>query len=68
VIATSVFDLVVYAALAWIGLLTLLVFLLALRPAPRRGGMLDHSRAAARGELDLDWSDPRRRLRSVDEA
>lgn len=29
-------------------------------PRPRAGGMVDFVPAAARGELDLDWSDPRR--------
>lgn len=30
-----------------------------------RGGTVDLSTAAARGELDLDWSDPRPELRMV---
>lgn len=30
-----------------------------IRIGRERGGTVDLSRAAARGELDLDWSDPR---------
>jgi hypothetical protein len=59
---TIVLFVVVAVLLAVIGWL--------LRPGPsrRRGGTLDLSPAAARGELDLDWSDPRDRVGIMSDA
>lgn len=48
----------IVAALVVVGVGNLVV-MVWLTTGGRHGGTLDLTRSAARGELDLDWSDPR---------